>query len=160
MVYRYVTRSRGVVIFSVSLIAFGAFGAFLLILSILLLTLKDTVPGFSDAVPQVMVQQPLFWISTVLNLFIFVSWVVSGVGTLHLKDWSRHFLRIVMAIHVINMIVNICLNIFLAEESISTVSIGFLLGGIVISFSYYLGVIYFFSHPKVVRQFKFKSRDY
>jgi hypothetical protein len=48
----------------------------------------------------------------------------------------------------------------MAQELTSKVPLGFLFAGIAISFSYYLGVIYFFSHPDIVRQFKYKSREY
>lgn len=160
MVYKFILRSKGVVIFAVSLIAFGTFSAFLLILSIALISLKNIVPEFKAMVPMGTLSMPLFWTSSLLNLFIFLSWVVCGIGVLHLKDWARKFLRVVMAIHLMNMIVNIYLNIFLAQEVMSKIPVGFLFGGIGIAFSYYLGVIYFFSHPSVVKQFKFKSREY
>ncbi|MFH1691730.1 MAG: hypothetical protein ABIC68_04085 [Candidatus Omnitrophota bacterium] len=160
MVYKFILRSKGVVIFAISLIAFGAFSAFLLILSISLISLKDIVPEFNAMVPMGTLSMTLFWTSSLLNLFIFLSWVVCGIGVLHLKDWARKFLRIVMAIHLVNMIVNIYLNIFLAQEVMSKIPVGFLFGGIGIAFSYYLSVIYFFSHPNVVKQFKFKSREY
>ncbi|PIY82125.1 MAG: hypothetical protein COX96_00765 [Candidatus Omnitrophica bacterium CG_4_10_14_0_2_um_filter_44_9] len=102
----------------------------------------------------------VFWISSILSLLIYICWVVSGVGVLHLKEWSRRLLRITMGVYTINMLVNIVLNIFLAEEAISTIPVKFLFTGIVISMAYYLSVIYFFSHPQIVRQFKFKSREY
>ena len=86
--------------------------------------------------------------------------MITGIGILHLKEWARQFLRIVMAVYIINMLVNITLNIFLAEEVMAKIPIGFLIAGIMITFSYYLGVIYFFSHPDIVRQFKYKSREY
>jgi hypothetical protein len=159
MVYKFITRSKGVVIFAISLIAFGSFGTFLLILSMALITLKS-IPEVGAAMPQDILSTPLFWISSGLNLFIFSSWVICGVGSLHLKDWARQYLRIVMAVHVINMLFNIFLNISIAQEMISKIPVAFLSAGIVISFSYYLGVIYFFSHPNIVRQFRFKSREY
>ena len=43
----------------------------------------------------------------------------------------------------------------LKEFEKAKIPIKFLLAGIVISMAYYLGVIYFFSHPDIVRQFKF-----
>ncbi len=160
MVYKFIVRSKGVVIFAISLIAFGSFSAFLLILSIALISLKDIVPEFNAMVPMGTLSMTLFWLSSLLNLIIFLSWVICGIGALHLKDWARKFLRIVMAIHLINMLVNIYLNIFLAQEVMSKIPIGFLAGGVAISFAYYLSVIYFFSHPNVVKQFRFKSREY
>lgn len=160
MVYKFITRSKGVVIFAISLIAFGSFSAFLLILSIALISLKDIVPEFKATVPVGTLSMGLFWASSLLNLFIFLSWVVCGIGVLHLKNWARIFLRIVMAIHLINMMVNIYLNVFMAQEVMSKIPMGFLAGGILISFSYYLSVIYYFSHPNVVKQFRFKSRSY
>lgn len=160
MVYKFIVRSKGVVIFAISLIAFGSFSAFLLILSIALISLKDIVPEFKAMVPVGTLSMSLFWMSSLLYLFIFLSWVVCGIGVLHLKDWARQFLRIVMVFHLLNMIINIYLNIFLAQEVMSKIPIGFLTGGIAIAFSYYLGVIYFFSHPNIVKQFKFKSREY
>jgi len=160
MVYKFIVRSKGVVIFAISLIAFGAFGTFLLVLSLALISLKDIVPGMANSMPNNVVSMPLFWTSSAFNLFIFISWVIAGIGALHLKDWARKYLRIVMAVHIMNMIVNIYLNIFMAEEMLARIPFGFLLTGIAISFSYYFGVIYFFSHPNIVRQFKYKSREY
>lgn len=160
MVYKFIVRSKGVVIFAVSLIAFGSFSSFLLILSIALISLKDIIPEFKALMPVGTLSMPLFWASSLLNLFIFMSWVICGIGVLHLKDWARKFLRIVMALHLINMMVNIYLNVFLAQEVLSEIPVKFLAGGIVIAFSYYLSVIYFFSHPDIVRQFRFKSRSY
>jgi hypothetical protein len=159
MVYKLITRSKGVVIFAVTLIAFGAFGSFLLILSLALISLKD-FPQLKGLMPSGMISLPLFWISSFLNLLIYVSWVVCGIGTLHLHDWARQALRVVMAVYIINMMINICLNIFLAEEVMSKVPLGYLMTGIGISICYYLSVVYFFSHPNIVRQFKYKSREY
>lgn len=146
-------------IFAVSLIAFGTFNAFLMILSLGLIPLKE-LPELRAVVPNGTISLPAFWISSYLNLLIYIAWVIGGIGALHLKEWARQFIRIAMAAYLINMIVNICLNVFLAEEVMAKVSVGFLVAGILISFSYYLGVIYFFSHPDIVRQFKFKSREY
>ncbi len=160
MVYKFIVRSKGVVIFAISLIALGSFNTFLLILSFLLIPLKDSFADVKNATPQGVLSLPVFWISSILSLLIYIAWVVSGVGALHLKEWSRHLLRITMGVYIINMLVNIALNIFLAEEAISTIPIKFLVYGIVISMAYYLSVIYFFSHPEIVRQFKFKSREY
>jgi hypothetical protein len=114
----------------------------------------------ASSMPNTVVSMPLFWTSSAFNLFIFISWVIAGIGALHLKDWARKYLRVVMAVHIMNMIVNIYLNIFMAEEMLARIPFGFLLTGIAISFSYYFGVIYFFSHPNIVRQFKYKSREY
>ena len=148
------------VIFAVSLIALGSFNTFLIILSFLLIPLKDSFVDVKNAAPQGMLSMPVFWISSILSLLVYISWVVSGVGALHLKEWSRHLLRIAMGAYIINMLVNIALNISLAEEVMSMIPIKFLLAGIVISMAYYLSVIYFFSHPQIVRQFKYKSREY
>ena len=155
MVYKFIERSKGVVIFSISLIAFGTFGTFLLVLSVALLSLGSAVPDLKAVLPSGVLSMPMFWISTLLNLFIFISWVICGMGSLHLRDWARRALRVVMAAHIINMLVNICLNIFLAEEMMSSLPLSPLLAGIAISFLYYFSVIYFFSHPDIVRQFKY-----
>lgn len=160
MVYKFIVRSKGVVIFSVSLIAFGTFGTFLLVLSVALLSLGSVVPDVKAVLPSGVLSMPMFWISTLLNLLIFISWVICGMGALHLRDWARRALRVVMGAHIINMLINICLNIFLAEEMMSSLPLGPLLAGIAISFMYYFGVIYFFSHPDIVRQFKYKSKEY
>lgn len=159
MVYRLVTRSKGVVVFAISLIAFGTFGAFLLLLSILMLTLRH-LPQLQGLVPESIVAMPLFWASSIINLLIFLSWVVGGIGALHLKDWARQFLRIVMAVHVVNIAVNIFLNVVFAEQVYTRIPVRPLVIGALVSFSYYFGVIYFFSHPDIVRQFRFKSREY
>lgn len=160
MVYKFIVRSKGVVIFAISLIALGSFNTFLIVLSFLLIPLKDSFPDVKNATPLGTLSLPVFWISSILSLLIYISWVVSGVGALHLKEWSRYLLRITMGAYIINMLVNIALNISLAQEVMSTFPIKFLLAGIVISMAYYLSVIYFFSHPQIVRQFKFKSREY
>lgn len=160
MVYKFIERSNGVVIFAVSLIFFGGFSTFLLILSLALISLKDIIPSVAAVMPYGMLSMPIFWISSLFNLLIFISWVITGIGVLHLKEWARQYLRIVMSVYLINMIVNICLNVFLAQEVTAQVPLRPLLIGILIVFSYYLSVIYFFSHPNIVRQFKYKSREY
>jgi hypothetical protein len=160
MVYKFITRSKGVVIFAVSLIALGSFNTFLVTLSILLLPLNDFGASGSESVVQSTISMPVFWLSTILSLLIYISWVISGVGALHLKEWARHLLRITMGAYIVNMLVNIVLNVFLAEEVMSKIPVKFLVAGIVITMSYYLGVIYFFSHPDIVRQFRFKSKEY
>ncbi len=109
----------------------------------------------TEGMPQQTLSMPLFWLSSFLNLFIFSSWVITGIGVLRLKEWARQFLRIVMAVHVMNMLANIFLNITLADEMLSNIPLKFFVIGIIISFSYYLGVIYFFSHPDIERQFKY-----
>jgi hypothetical protein len=149
-----------VVIFAISLIAFGTFCTFLLVLSIALIPLKNVIREVEATMPNNVISLPIFWASSAANLFIFISWVICGIGVLHLKEWSRQWLRIVMAVYVINSLINIWLNIFLAQETINKIPYGFLIAGIAIAFSYYLGVIYFFSHPNIVRQFKYKSREY
>ncbi|MFA5039971.1 MAG: hypothetical protein WC732_09900 [Candidatus Omnitrophota bacterium] len=159
MVYKFITRSKGVVIFSISLIALGAFNAFLMILSMALMCLRD-YPEFAAVIPSGTVAMPAFWLSSVLNLLIFLSWVICGIGALHLKEWARQGLRVVMAVYIINLVINICLNIFMAEEVLLEVPIGFLLAGIFVSLTYYVAVVGFFSHPQIIRQFKYKSREY
>lgn len=159
MVYQLITRSRGVVFFAVSLIAFGTFGTFLTILSVLLLFLKD-LPQVRGLAPEGVLSLTMFWVSSAVSIFVFIAWIICGIGALHLYDWARKWLRAVMGIHVINMFVNILLNIFLAEEMLNRMPYGFLAAGIVISFSYYFCVVHFFSHPHVVRQFKYKSKAY
>jgi len=154
VVYKFITRSRGVVVFSISLIAFGAFNAFLMILSMALMSLRN-LPEVAAVLPVGMISLPVFWLSSILNLLIFLAWVVCGIGALHLKDWARQTLRVVMSVYLINLLVNICLNVFLAQEVMTDVPVVFLIIGIVLSFSYYLGLIYFFSHPNIVRQFKY-----
>ncbi|MBI5872743.1 MAG: hypothetical protein HZB36_01185 [Candidatus Omnitrophica bacterium] len=159
MVYKFITRTKGVVIFAISLIAFGSFATFLVTLSILLLPLNG--PGFEEnAAMDGMLSMPVFWISSVISLLIYIAWVIAGIGALHLKEWARHLLRISMGAYIINMLVNIVLNVFAAEEILTKIPMYFLIAGIVISFAYYLSVIYFFSHPNIVRQFKYKSREY
>ena len=160
MVYKFIERSRGVVIFAISLIFLGGFCTFLLILSLALISLKDISPSVAAVMPYGMLSMPVFWISSLFNLIIFVSWVITGIGVLHLKEWARQYLRIVMSVYFINMIINICLNFFLAQEVDAQVLLRPFLIGIFIVLSYYLTVIYFFSHPNIVRQFKYKSREY
>lgn len=160
MVYKFIERSKGVVVFAVSLIFFGGFSTFLLILSLALISLKDIIPSVAAVMPYGMLSMPVFWISSLFNLLIFISWVITGIGVLHLREWARQYLRIVMSIYFINMIVNIFLNVFLAQEVAAQVPLRPLLIGILIVLFYYLSVIYFFSHPNIVRQFKFKSREY
>ncbi len=154
MVYKFITRSKGVVVFAISLIAFGAFNAFLMVLSMALMSLRN-LPDVAAVVPAGMISLPVFWLSSIMNLLIFLSWVVCGIGALHLKDWARQTLRVVMSVYLINLLVNIFLNVFLAQEVMTAVPVAFLIGGIVLSLSYYLGLIYFFSHPNVVRQFRY-----
>ena len=159
MVYQLITRSMGVVIFAISLIAFGTFSLFLTALSVLLLSLKD-LPQVQRVLPEGILSMSLFWVSTAVSFFVFMAWIICGIGALHLYDWARKWLRVVMGIHVMNMFINILLNVFLAEEMLSRMPYGYLAAGIVISLSYYFSVVHFFSHPHIVRQFKYKSRSY
>lgn len=160
MVYKFITRSKGVVIFAVILMAFGAFSAFLVLLSLLMASGKEYAKSLQAVMAQGGMSMPLFWTSSLAHLLIYLSWVVCGAGALHLKEWARQFLRIVMSVYAINMLINITLNINLAHEMVATVPVFYLVIGIMLSFSFYLSVIYFFSHPDIVRQFKFKSREY
>ncbi|HAJ56916.1 MAG TPA: hypothetical protein DCL35_04000 [Candidatus Omnitrophica bacterium] len=141
------------------MITLGSFNTFLVTLSILLLPLKG--PGFeANSSVQGTLSMPVFWLSTIISLLVYISWVIAGMGALHLKEWARHMLRISMGAYIINMFINIVLNVFVAEEVMAKIPMKFLLAGIVITFAYYLSVIYFFSHPDIVRQFKYKSIEY
>ena len=52
MVYKFIERSRGVVIFSVSLIAFGTVGLFLQFLSLSLIPWENLLPDVRAAIPR------------------------------------------------------------------------------------------------------------
>jgi len=159
MVYKLVLRSKGVVAVSVLLIAFGAFSAVLQIVSVLLMIGQDASLG-ALVWPDATLALPLFWASSVLNVLIFLAWIVCGMGTLHLREWARRSLRIVMSFYFINAVANIYLNVYLAQELAVAVPPAALIVGVAFVIAYYLGINHFFSHPNVVRQFKYKSREY
>ncbi len=159
MVYKLIVRSKGVVAVSVALIAFGAFSAVLQIVSVLLMVGQDAALG-AQVWPDATLALPLFWTSSVLNVLIFLAWIICGMGTLHLREWARVVLRVVMSFYFVNAIVNIYLNVYLAQELAVPVPAVALVVGVVFVVAYYLGINHFFSHPNVVRQFKYKSREY
>ena len=159
MVYQLILRSRGVVAASVVLIAFGAFSAVLQIVCLLLMVGQDASLG-ARVWPDATLALPLFWASSVLNVFIFLAWIICGVGTLHLREWARRLLRVVMSLYFVNSVANIYLNIYLAQELAVPVSAAVLVVGVAFVMTYYLGMNHFFSHPNVVRQFQHKSREY
>ena len=159
MVYKPVLRSKGVVIASVILILFGGFSAVLQIVSVLLMIGQDASLG-AQVWPDNTLALPLFWTSTFLNVVIFLSWIVCGMGTLHLHEWARQSLRIMMSLYFVNAVANIYLNVYLAQELSVPVPASVLVVGVAFVLAYYLGMNHFFSHPNVVRQFKYKSREY
>jgi len=144
---------------SVVLIAFGAFSAVLQIVSVLLMVGQDASLG-AQVWPDATLALPLFWVSSVFNILIFLVWIVCGTGTLHLREWARRLLRIVMSFYFVNAVVNIYLNVYLAQELSVPVPASALVIGVVFVLAYYLGMNHFFSHPNVVRQFRYKSREY
>jgi len=159
MVYKMVLRSKGVVIASVALIAFGAFSAVLQIASVLLMVGQDAALG-AQVWPDATLALPLFWMSTFLNVLIFLAWIVCGMGTLHLREKARVALRIVLSFYFVNAVVNMYLNIYLAQELSVPVPVSVLVIGVGFVLALYLGMNHFFSHPNIVRQFKYKSRKY
>jgi len=159
MVYKLVLRSKGVVIVSVILIAFGAFSAVLQIVSVLLMVGRDASFG-AQVWPNATLALPLFWVSSILNVLIFLSWILCGIGTLHLRETARRVLRVVMSCYFVNAIVNTYLVVYLAQELSVPVPASVLVVGVAFVLAYYLGMNHFFSHPNVVRQFLYKSREY
>ncbi len=159
MVYKLILRSKGVVAASVVLMAFGAFSAVLQIVSMLLMVGQDASLGI-QVWPDATLALPLFWASSGLNVLIFLTWIICGMGTLHLREWARILLRIVMSFYFVNAVVNIYLNIYLAQELSVPVPASALVIGVVFVLAFYVGMNHFFSHPDVVRQFRYKSREY
>jgi hypothetical protein len=159
LVYKLVLRSRGVVIASVLLILFGGFSAVLQIISVLLMVGQDASLG-AQVWPDNTLALPLFWASSIFNIFIFLAWIICGMGTLHLREAARVALRVVMSLYFINSVANIYLNIYLAQELEVVVPPVALVIGVAVVLAYYLGINHFFSHPNIVRQFKYKSRTY
>ncbi|MGE5280153.1 MAG: hypothetical protein ACM3L6_05385 [Deltaproteobacteria bacterium] len=159
MVYKLVERSKGVVFASVVLILFGAFSAVLQIISLLLIIGQDASFG-AQVWPGETLALPLFWVSSVMNIVIFLSWIVCGMGVLHLREKARMALRIVMSFYFINAVANIYLNIYLAQELDIAVPAAVLVAGVGFVLAFYLGMNHFFTHPRVIRQFRYASRAY
>jgi len=148
-----------VVAASIVLIAFGAFSAVLQIVSLLLMVGQDAACG-ALVWPDATLALPLFWTSSILNIVIFLAWIICGIGILHLREWARLWLRVVMSFYFVNAVANIYLNVYLAQELAVSVPAAALVIGVAFVVVYYLGINHFFTHPNVVRQFRYKSREY
>jgi len=154
--------SKGVAIFSVSLILIGTVFFLAMIIAFfqlrLELQLKDDAPFLFSQFPAVSINSTVFWLSTILGFLIMLSWVVSGAGMLFLKNWARQLLLVSMGVYIVNTVVNIFINVFLTYEYASVIPVFWLSLGVILVLAFCIAVIYFFNHPAVISQFKRKSR--
>jgi len=156
-----ITPSKGIKILSVVLIIIGAVFSFSILISFfqlcLLIELKNRLPFLFSKFPSELIASTIFWFSTFLDFLIKLSWIVSGVGMLFLKEWARQLLLISMGIYIINSMINIFLNVSLTYEYSEKIPVFWLSIGIAFILIFSIVVVYFFSHPSVISQFKRKS---
>lgn len=155
--------SKGVLAFSIFMIIIGTISFLSIIVSFfqlrLQLQLKDHAPILFTELPNMTINFTVFWLSTILSLIIMLCWIVSGIGTLLLKEWARQLLLISIGVYFLNKVIDIFINISIITEYSEALPIVSLVIGIVFVLVLTISVTYFFTHPKVVKQFnrRFKA---
>ncbi len=156
--------SKGVIIFSSIIIVIGAISFLLILISFFLLRLelqvKDQAPVLFTQFPSATINFTIFWLSTILNLVIMFSWIVSGIGILLLREWARQSLLISMGVYFINKVVEVFINIALVREHSEQIPVLALVIGIVFVLALTISINYFFTHSAVVKQFNRKRRTF
>jgi len=150
--------SKGIIIYSILLIIFGSLNFISIIASLVLLNFQDSVMGIFSFMPQSTLNSSLFWVSTIVSMFIMLCWVVSGAGMLSLKEWARQAFLASMGIYFLNSFFNIILNVFMVQEFSNQLPVAYLVIGIVFVLSLSVSMVYFFTHPKVVFQFQQRTK--
>ena len=150
--------SKGVIIFSSLLILIGTINFLAIIISFfqlrLELQIKDGMPILFSQFPYITINFTVFWISTIISLLIMLSWIISGIGMLILKEWARQLLLISIGIYFLNKAIDIFINISLIKEYSSKIPVIPLLVGIIFVLGLSVSISYFFTHPSVIRQFR------
>lgn len=150
--------SKGVIIFSSILILVGSVNFVLIIASLFLLNFQYDVPGMFAFMPHSTMSSSLFWLSTIVSMFVMLCWLIAGIGMLSLKEWARQALLTSMGIYFLNMFVNIIINIFMAYEYYDQLPVRELIIGIACVFSLSVSMVYFFTHQNIIEQFKKHTR--
>jgi hypothetical protein len=154
--------SKGVILFSSIIILFGTINFLSIIVSFFQLRLelqfKDHVPVLFSHLPGTTINSTAFWFSTVLMLIIMFCWIVSGVGTLILKEWARQLLLVSIGIYFLNKGVEVFIIISIVQEYSEQLPVAALIAGIVFVLSLSISITYFFTHPSVIKQFNRKHR--
>jgi hypothetical protein len=156
--------SNGVIIFASLIILIGAISFISIIISFfqlrLELQLKDHAPNLFADFPNVTVNFTVFWLSTVISLAIMLCWIVSGIGILFLKEWARQSLLISMGVYFLNKAIDIFINVSIVNENSEQLPMTALVVGIGFVFLLTVSINYFFTHPKVIKQFNRKFKAY
>ena len=150
--------SKGIIIFSSILILIGSVNFVLIIVSLFLLNFQYDVPGMFAFMPHSTMSSSLFWVSTIIGMFVMLCWLIAGIGMLSLKEWARQVLLTSMGIYFLNMFVNIAIVIFMAYEYSDRLPIFWLVIGIVFVIAFSVSVVHFFAHPNIIEQFKKHTR--
>ena len=133
-------RSVGVTLFGRIFSVVGISGAIILLIGLVGLIFREKA-GF-DLYKYYSSEKELI-IKLLYILFVYVPWSIIGFGTLKLKPWARILSISLMIIYLLSNILNI-MGLFLSVRNIWTSLFWIFLT----SFT-----IYFFSRPKVKRQF-------
>lgn len=150
--------SKGILIFSSLLILIGSVSFISVIVSLFLLNFQFSVPGMFSLMPLSTIQSSIFWVSTIIGMFIMLSWIVAGIGMLLLQEWARQALLTSMGIYFLNCFVNILLVVFMAYEYFDRLPMLYLILGIVFVFSFSVSSVHFFTHPNIIKQFQHRNR--
>lgn len=156
--------SRGVMIFSILMILIGTISFLSIIVSFfqlrLALQLRDIAPNLSIGLPNETLNFTVFWLSTILSLVIMLCWIVSGIGTLILKEWARQSLLVSMGVYFLNKVIDIFITISIVNEQSDQLNITALIIGIVFVLALTISITYFFSLPQVIKQFNRSYRAF
>lgn len=150
--------SKGVIIYAIALILVGSVNFISVIVSLVLLNFQNGVLGMFSFMPQATINSSLFWVSTIIGMFIMLCWIVSGAGMLSLKEWARQSLLASMGIYFLNSFFNILLNIFMVQEYYNRLPVFPLVLGISLILLFSISLVYFFTHPKIILQFQQRNR--
>jgi hypothetical protein len=150
--------SQGVVIFSSLIILIGAASFLFIIISFfqlrLELQLKDNLPYLFSQMTLSTINFTAFWLSTIVSLLIMLCWIVAGIGMLFLKEWARQVLLVSIGIYFLNKVIDIFINIAIANEYAAKLPILSLSIGVAFVLALVISITHFFTHPSVVKQFQ------
>lgn len=156
--------SKGVLLFSIFVVIIGTISFLSIIISFfqlrLELQIKDHAPTLFTELPNMTINFTVFWLSTILSLIIMLSWIIAGIGTMLLKEWARQLLLISMGVYFLNKVIDIFINISIINEHSEQLPIVSLIIGIVFVLALTISISYFFTHPRVVKQFNPKLKSF
>ncbi|MFC1645793.1 hypothetical protein ACFL2Y_01285 [Candidatus Omnitrophota bacterium] len=161
---RRIKASKGVLIFSSFIIAIGTISFLSIAISFfqlrLELQLKDQAPVLFSQIPDTTINFTVFWLSTIINLIIMPCWIVAGIGCLLLKEWARQLLLITMGVYFINKVVEVFIVVSIVKEYSEQIPVLFLVIGVVFVLVLTVSINYFFTHPKVSKQFSKRQKAF